>query len=244
MNLSDKHKAILITALISGTVLLTVFNMHLKRQKEVLAESYYEMEPQEMLEELKKLEELEAEAEDNAANSTNKAINETSTYKRFAQAYQPIEPPQDYELKNTETTEVSEEPMEDSSADSDAGIDEETMSSFNEVNALLKKQRSSAAPGEQSVNKNTTIRYSLKDRTHEHLPIPIYLCEDGGKVVINITVNEQGMVTKANVNGSTTSSNECLEESALEYAKKARFNPDRAKKTQLGTITFLFKSKH
>lgn len=84
----------------------------------------------------------------------------------------------------------------------------------------------------------------MVDRTDEFLPIPIYLCEDGGKIVINITVNELGKVIDTYVNTSSTSTNECLIESALEYAKQAKFNASPGKKSQLGSITFNFVSKY
>ena len=76
------------------------------------------------------------------------------------------------------------------------------------------------------------------------MPIPIYLCEAGGKIVINITVDDKGDVIDTYLNSSSTSSNECLIESALEYAQKATFNADPSKKTQLGSITFNFIGKY
>ena len=92
-------------------------------------------------------------------------------------------------------------------------------------------------------NKNSSISYSLVDRTHTFLPTPVYLCEFGGKIVINVKVNNQGKVTEVYVNSSSASSNGCLIDSALEYAKASTFNNDATKFSQLGTITFYFKGK-
>ena len=78
---------------------------------------------------------------------------------------------------------------------------------------------------------------------HTFLPTPVYLCEFGGKVVINITVDRNGNVIDAYVNSSSISSNGCLIDSALEYAKASSFNSDNNKPSQLGTITFYFKGK-
>lgn len=72
--------------------------------------------------------------------------------------------------------------------------------------------------------------------------IPRYLCETGGKIVVNITVNEKGIVTDASINGSSNSSNQCLINRALEYAKEALFDTS-SKTKQIGTITFMFKGK-
>ena len=62
--------------------------------------------------------------------------------------------------------------------------------------------------------------------------------------MVNITVNASGDVTDAYVNNSSTSSNECLIDHALEYAKEARFNADASKPSQLGSITFYFIGKY
>ena len=85
--------------------------------------------------------------------------------------------------------------------------------------------------------------YSLVNRTHVYLPTPIYLCELGGKIVVNITVNFEGDVVSAFLNTSSTSTNECLIDHALEYAKEARFNSDSSKESQIGSITFYFIGK-
>ena len=87
------------------------------------------------------------------------------------------------------------------------------------------------------------MSYSLVNRTDIYLPTPIYLCETGGKIVVNIAVNSEGSVTEAYINGSSASTNECLQEHALEYAREAIFSKDASKNSQIGTITFLFRGK-
>ena len=87
------------------------------------------------------------------------------------------------------------------------------------------------------------MSYSLINRTHKFLPTPIYLCEKSGKIVINITVNQLGKVIDTSVNGSSTSTNECLIDHAMEYAENARFSEDASKNKQIGTITFSFIGK-
>ncbi|WP_338732637.1 hypothetical protein [Mangrovimonas cancribranchiae] len=202
-----------------------------------MAESYYEIDPEKFFEE----DELTQTPEENTNTpETNKAFNETQEYKRFAQAYQPIEPPKDYEY--TPSKNLAESTTQTPQQETSSGIDDDVLSSYNSVNSVLKKHRS--APSEQSANKNSSMHYSLKDRTHVFLPTPIYLCESGGKIIINITVNSKGLVTKTYVNGATKSTNECLKQHALEYAKEAKFSPDANKSSQLGSITFYFKGKH
>lgn len=112
---------------------------------------------------------------------------------------------------------------------------------FNEINEIINKR--SEKNRKNVSNKNSSISYSLINREHIFLPTPIYLCEFGGKIVINIKVNHKGEVTEAYVNSSSASSNGCLIDHALEYAKASKFNNDVSKPTQLGSITFYFKGK-
>ncbi|WP_417888879.1 hypothetical protein [Xanthomarina gelatinilytica] len=241
MNLSNKHKALLITLLVSGTIVLSLFSFHIKKQNELMAESYYLLEP----ETPKTPEELEAEklaeAVEKQPSETNKAYNETQEYKKFAEAYQPIAPPKDYVPKPSENM-MENDLTESGTTQAISEIDDDVLSSYSNVNDVLNKRKPSHSS--QSVNKNSSMHYSLVNRTHDYLPTPIYLCEEGGKIIINITVNASGLVTDAYVNASTTSKNECLKDHALDYAKEARFSTDVSKPSQIGTITFYFEGKN
>ena len=241
LQLNNQQKALLLTFLITGTVILSVFNLSIKQQNELSSESYYEIEPEKPLtEEETKL--LEAIDKLNASKAeTNKAYNETQKDKPFAEAYKPIAPPEDYERPQFDQDEaIADEPSSSNNDISD--LNHEEISSFSKVNNFLNKKTKKTTG--QSNNKKSTISYSLVNRTDVYLPIPIYLCEDGGKIVINITVDAQGNVIDAYVNSSSTSSNECLQESALMYAKQAKFNASPGKKPQIGSITFNFVGKH
>lgn len=216
-----------------------VFNFHLNKQDNLTSESYYEMEPlseKELLAEEKALE----EAENQSKSETNNAFNETENYKRFAQAYQPIAPPKDYEYTPANNQNKNIESSNNNTSQPE--INDDVLTSFDNVNSVLRKQQSNIS--EQSVNKKSSVHYSLLNRTHKSLPIPVYLCESGGKIVINITVNASGKVTHTSINEAASVNNACLKDHAMEYAKKARFNNDASKKVQLGSITFYFESKH
>jgi len=239
LNLTDQHKALLITLLIAGTLVLTVFNMGLKQQQELAAESYYELEPEKELtpEETKILETLEKL--NSAKAETNSAFNETQKSKHFNQAYKTVAPPEDYVPKsendngpNTSQSYAKKyEPIK-------SKLNKDQLSSFNKVNDLLKKQN-----GENN-NSKSTISYSLSNRKKIYIPIPVYLCEVDGRVVINVAVNSNGSVTDAYVNTSSNSSNDCLIKHALEYAKKSKFSSDSSKASQIGSITFNFIGKN
>ncbi|MBD0830963.1 hypothetical protein ICJ83_02350 [Aestuariibaculum sp. TT11] len=205
-----------------------------------MAESYYEMEPEEPLteEEVKMLEALEQLQGSKA--ETNQAFNETDNSKHFSQAFKTIAPPEDYVPKTNTSSDNGTNENTNAFGENiaeDAAIKEEEISAFNKVSELLKKQKS------EGVNKKSTMSYSLKDRSHHFMPTPIYLCEEGGKIVVNITVNANGDVVESDINSSSSSSNKCLIDHALEYAKEAKFSKDASKPTQIGTITFNFIGK-
>lgn len=90
-----------------------------------------------------------------------------------------------------------------------------------------------------------TISYSLVGRIAiSTLPNPVYTCPSGGKVVINILVDDQGNVVDATPNkSSSTTTDECLVENALRYARRTKFNANLQKDSQIGTITYLFQDK-
>jgi len=91
--------------------------------------------------------------------------------------------------------------------------------------------------------RRTSVSYSLVDRNNYRLPPPIYTCIEGGKVVVNITVDAVGNVTEADFNAkSSGTSNGCLVDNAITYALKAKFN-NSSKASQKGTITYIFQQK-
>mgnify|MGYP007086396716 CR=1 FL=1 len=160
MNLSDKHKALLITLLLSGTVILCVFNLSLKTQDELIVESYYEIEPEKELtpEEAKLLEALE---KINASKAeTNSAFNETEKNKHFAQAYQQIAPPEDYVPASSEESDGADDSSNsiDDKKPLKPAINKEELSAYSKVNDLLKKQQN------EGVNTKSTISFSLVNR--------------------------------------------------------------------------------
>jgi hypothetical protein len=88
----------------------------------------------------------------------------------------------------------------------------------------------------------TRIYYDLPGRYHTYLPIPIYKCEGSGVVILTIEVSQTGSVLNASViSAESTTSDECLVETAVSSAKNSRFNPDiNEEKVQVGTLTYHF----
>ncbi len=88
----------------------------------------------------------------------------------------------------------------------------------------------------------TNIYYSLKNRHHLRLPVPVYQCQGSGLIELRIVVDQKGRVVQAEINqpGSNTG-DACLAEAAKRAAMRTRFNTDyQAASRQVGTITYHF----
>jgi len=243
MNLNRSQLSLLITFFSMAILVLVLYNIHLggKEKEEYLIEmALLEDDPEDIIDE------QEQEAQEQAkldAIKSHMAYNETAKTS----------------YGNPEPLKTLDELMEEaqSSADSDEPNDLLTSDSGEYTSSLkeLKKKRQEAKEllGEREAQKDvptnnlakrrTSISYSLIDRTHYSLPVPIYTCIEGGKIVVNIVVDGQGNVIEADFNKKSSSNeNGCLIENAIKYALKARFN-SASKDIQKGTITYLFQEK-
>lgn len=245
MQLLDKHKAIIITALLTGTVVLGLFSLHLTKKSVFIAESVFEIEPKTEEEILKELQEL------NNANtaSTNKAVNEDQEFKDLMKNFKMVSS-NDFE-KTTKAiedskTDVTEQELTTNSALSSTNnthaLKESETEAYNKLKELLKKKADTKTQADEHAKGGSTLTYSLKDRVLLNYNTPRYLCERSGKIVVNVKVNGKGKVFDAYINGSSNSDNECLTNHAIEYAKAVRFNTAN-RIDQLGSITFYFKGK-
>ncbi|MCL1932928.1 MAG: TonB family protein [Candidatus Azobacteroides sp.] len=75
------------------------------------------------------------------------------------------------------------------------------------------------------------------------LPRPVYSVQEEGRIVINITVDPKGNVTRAVIGKGTNIDNESMRKSALEAAQKAKFNSISGNNDQFGTITYKYSLK-
>ena len=87
----------------------------------------------------------------------------------------------------------------------------------------------------------SSVSYNIKGRYKTYLPIPVYKCEFGGKIVVVVVVNRQGRVIKAEVVDAESNKDDSLREVAVDAALKSEFNVDeKAPERQTGTITYNF----
>ncbi|MDR2938257.1 MAG: TonB family protein [Prevotellaceae bacterium] len=86
----------------------------------------------------------------------------------------------------------------------------------------------------------SVMSWKLDGRSAYSLPVPVYQCEAGGTVVVNITVAQRGNVASASVAKDLSASNICLHEAAMRAAMLSKFSPAESSKPQQGTITYSF----
>lgn len=87
----------------------------------------------------------------------------------------------------------------------------------------------------------SSVSYNLPDRYARFLPIPVFKCEFGGRVVVEISVDRRGKVQKARVLASASDRDDCLYDVAVDAALRSSFNEKPgAASLQTGTITYNF----
>jgi hypothetical protein len=87
----------------------------------------------------------------------------------------------------------------------------------------------------------SNIKYLLGKRYHLQLPIPVYLAQGGGEVVVNIVVNRNGEVISAIPRANANLSDPTIPAYAKQAAEKTLFNSDSsAPEKEMGTISYIF----
>jgi TonB family protein len=236
MDFFDRHKALIITLLIFAVLFLSLYNLNLsnniKKTRELLVdldnfkieEVKEEEEPEEMVE-AKPSENIET----HQAFNQNEKARDANFNEQLNEIFQ----------KNSAAQ------LESTDENASSSVGSHDLASAKKIEP--KKQSDGNKSSEDiSAQKGgidrSSISYSLKGRTAIDIPNPIYTCDRSGKVVINITVNENGRVISTSVNKSSSSTNnECLTEQAEEYANQAYFSSMPGRTSQPGTITYNFK---
>lgn len=87
----------------------------------------------------------------------------------------------------------------------------------------------------------SNVHYFLENRYHRRLPIPVYLAQKGGLIIVDIVVNRKGKVIQANVRNDAKLKDPMLEVYAKQAAERTVFNDDNsAPIQQKGTISYTF----
>ncbi|MBP2831399.1 hypothetical protein J8281_04290 [Aquimarina sp. U1-2] len=228
MEFLEKHKALIITSMLMGIFVLSLYNINMIKKQKEQAEIMMEI-PEEFLAEQEEEQQPEEEliAQENrqidASRRTHAAYNEDfEDHDEFEQRMK--------SLTETEDLAQSEETM--TAEEGDVPLEEDTNEEA--------KNEEAKPEDEEMNNRNSSLTYSLKGRTSIELPNPVYTCNGSGKVVVKIEVNKNGYVvdTKVDKKKSTTR-NECLFDNAMNYARKALFSRTTLEE-QHGSITYYF----
>lgn len=87
----------------------------------------------------------------------------------------------------------------------------------------------------------SNIHYSLENRYHVRLPIPVYLTKNGGTITVDIQVDRSGKVIKAEARPVNNANDPMLSVYATQAAENTLFNSEqKAPANQKGTITYKF----
>lgn len=236
MDFFEKHKALIITSLLFAVLLLALFNFNLASNNQEVSEMLVDLEQFKQAQE-----EIEKETPQEQPQQKRRNVQTHQAYNQDKETREA-----DFDNKLNEIYEKNSASQEAENADSD---NSEGNYSLSRKKSEKNKARSD---GDDSNLENSqksaaydysSISFSLKDRRAIKIPNPVYTCDQAGKVVINISVDANGYVLTTSVNrGSSTSTNECLTDRALEYAGGARFSKMSGRDSQPGTITYYFKS--
>ncbi len=234
MKLYRWHKALILTSLVALLLLSVAYNISVVSVRNN-GEQFYEVETTMVSEEESQEQEIAQNIETHQAfdQEREELIRELESFKTLE------------ELRE-ETEQRSE--AENSSDDPTIGPNESTDIQKEHVvdkkPGLLDNKTDAKESSKEFNMRNSSISYSLVNRTKEHIPPPIYTCMRQGKVVVNIKVNAQGNVVETYINTAASNTTDgCLLDNALSYAKRATFNPISGNGVQLGSITYYFQGK-
>ncbi len=186
---------------------------------------------------------VEIPEEELAINNTEKVKIETNTaYNEAEEFIKELENSRNNEEEVPQETSNETDAGEKAAYNSDYALNDvkDQLQSVKERLAENAKKNKKKTPS-SATNKKTTISYRLVDRKALTIRNPVYTCDAGGKIVINIEVDQLGRVIKTSFNkASSTTTNGCLIDSAMLYASKAKFTTKAGKTKQMGTISYTF----
>lgn len=238
MDFFDRHKALIITVLFCSVLLLALFNLSLSQRNQQMSEMMIDLES---LEEEEEQVPEEPEPEEEKPRESRQTAQTHRAFNEDQEARDENFDRQLNEILEKNSASQEETTPEDESISSSGNYSTRNSEKETEQKRSDGDNTSTQTSAQTGGIENSSITFSLRGRSAIHIPNPIYTCDVSGKVVVNITVNAEGRVLKTSINGSSTTSNECLTERAMEYASQAVFSSLDGRNSQIGTITYHFK---
>lgn len=244
MGFFEQNKALIITVLLFMLVFLAMYNIHLSGSNQEIRGTLIELES--LKEEERAVAEQEQEQEPELEPNPQPERPPMQTHQAFNENQ--AEQQENFRSRLNEIFEknsAEEELSEEENANSSSGTFNTGENDENEPQQQSDGENTSEKISEKTGSlRNSSISFSLLGRQAIEIPNPIYTCATGGKIVINIAVNERGLVEDTSFNkASSTSTNECLIQHALRYAAEARFSILAGRTSQIGTITYNFQEQ-
>jgi TonB family protein len=237
MDFFDRHKALIITLLFFAVLLLGLFNFNLANKNRKTREILMDLDNL-------KIEEPVVEKPE-PEEVTKKNTRETAqTHQAFNENLEDREENLDQQLKEIfeKNSALQTEASENETSNSSGNFDFQDKKKEQVQKKSDGNKTSTVTSTKKGGIDHSSISFSLLGRSAVDIPNPVYTCDRSGKIVINISVNAEGRVTSTSVNkGSSSTTNECLTDQALEYAAKAVFSRLPGRNSQPGTITYNFK---
>ena len=227
MKFNNQQKSATITLLLTCLLFFTFKLIEIKRQ----------------------IEELEIFVEISVEKDSNKQITEIKTNNVFNKNKVSTKKTKRVKLSKNDDFEalnkLTEELLKTSEINkSDYTTVKEKYVSKNNLKEELEKinKKSASKQKNSSNNKESSMSFDLKGRKIIRYNTPIYLCKNGGTIIVSITVDRSGFITSQKINSRTNSNDKCLIENALKYCKRTIFSPSNIE-TQKGTITYIFQKR-
>lgn len=221
---------------------LVNFNVQVDASNEGIYIDVRELEEMEMIiEQMKKDAEAAAnEKVDNQVSDENSATKEDYRYEDYTRDVPSESKQMLYE--SIDKLMESRQDMRNYIATRDK-LDEDSEKEIRENRKMRDSARRVAKENESLHTKkgNVTVSYDLRGRRALYLEMPAYLCEGGGKVIVNIEVNRMGKVVSASIKQSFNVDDPCVLETAMWAAKESLFDTNSsAEARQKGTMTYIF----
>lgn len=233
---SETQKPLLLTVLLMTLVVLLLFIGKLHVEAPHIEETFYETE----LADTELLKEFLPQAEsENSPVETHQSFNEANpasgSKTTQTQSYQ-----RDYE---DFIEELEQERESNSLLAMNTSESKQVYKKYEKkkTDPIAEESFETAEENLDNPHHNSTNYYHLIDRKAVYFPNPVYTCPKGGKIVVNITVSQAGLVTSVAVNQAASDTTDgCLIDQALHYANQARFTSHQSRTSQVGTITYIF----
>lgn len=249
-----KHKFGIIATILFHFILLVSFNSgkltigpYVKQNIAILELDYTNLEDE------KEIEELEKEIEELEKQLSDQEIYEKITNMMRDKNYVPKD-----KSSNNNVSEESEKSIEEQLEEKYKKLEQEIINKREKDGKHFHKPEDNTEVNENQKDNNqeqysenskpdgfVTTECDVPGRRCLRVPKPSYTCPRGGTVHIDIKVNQKGQVISARFNsGLSTTSNECLVNQSIKYAKRAKINQDfNGASSVEGSITYNFISQ-